>query len=358
MRKQIIIFFLYLAASGICQNQPLPTLSPQLGRTIAYTQQESNEFSKVIDDFEAKDYEAFTGKEKKLWDLIENFQGPLTHTSACSWYCGGGPDTVFASSCLPTSKSASYTPGHVHDYNLLTAWCPENQHNGIGESISFLFSLNGPKITKILIYNGYMKTNELWHKNGRVKEFRLSFNNKPYAILALQYTSAEQQFSISPITAGSPAKPLLVKFEILSVYPGTKYSDVAISEINFDGTGVHCFPAGTKISLPGNQVKNIEDIRPGDGILTYHQATWSTAATVVEKTASVRHAGLITYIIDGGIRLTATREHPLLVNGNSWENAAEENPTVQPVRTTGGVHENAVAHIKVGDRVNVLQADG
>ncbi|MDZ7650940.1 MAG: hypothetical protein U5K54_29510 [Cytophagales bacterium] len=40
---------------------------------------------------------------------------------------------------------------------------------------------NETVLTSVTIINGFVKSNELWKKNGRVKTFRLSISDKPFA---------------------------------------------------------------------------------------------------------------------------------------------------------------------------------
>jgi hypothetical protein len=67
----------------------------------------------------------------------------------------------------------------------------------------------------------------------------LYINNKPYAILELADTTAQQSFSIPPTRSTIKGKDLILTFEIMEVYKGDKYTDVAVSEINFSGLDVH-----------------------------------------------------------------------------------------------------------------------
>lgn len=72
-------------------------------------------------------------------------------------------------------------------------------------------------------------------------------DNKPIAILKLQDVKNEQSFTVDPIGYSDRTdyeqllkKPwFTIKFEILEVYPGSKYQDSAITEIYFDGIDVH-----------------------------------------------------------------------------------------------------------------------
>lgn len=42
-----------------------------------------------------------------------------------------------------------------------------------------------------------------------------------------------------PVVMFKKDQPTTISFEIMSIYPGTKYQDTAITELVFDGVGVH-----------------------------------------------------------------------------------------------------------------------
>jgi hypothetical protein len=64
-------------------------------------------------------------------------------------------------------------------------------------------------------------------------------NGKPTAILELKDIKNTQSFKINPIQSTDSTRDLILTLEILEVYKGTKYDDVAVSEIGFDGLDVH-----------------------------------------------------------------------------------------------------------------------
>ena len=66
------------------------------------------------------------------------------------------------------------------------------------------------------------------------------YNDVPYAILQLNDTRNLQCFDVGVLGPHDEQAPQWsLKFEILEVYPGTKYEDTAISELYFDGIDVH-----------------------------------------------------------------------------------------------------------------------
>lgn len=162
-----------------------------------------------------------------------------TATYGCSFYCGNGPEKLWASSFLRAGSSMAYPADLAHDFDLRTAWVEGVEGHGIGESIHMNIPLNpSVYVTRVLISNGYAKSLQAWRENGRVKKFGLYANGRLVAELALMDTPREQSFAIGMLNAGT--RPFLeLEFRILEVYPGEKYPDTAISEINLDGVGHH-----------------------------------------------------------------------------------------------------------------------
>ena len=109
-----------------------------------------------------------------------------------------------------------------------------------------------------------------------------------------------------------------MKFEILDVYKGLKYDDVAISEIYFDGLDVHCFAKGTKIQLADKSTKNIEDLIVGDLVAYMDFDNKTIKSAKIEKTEKVRHNGLVTYRFESGLEITATQDHPFKIENIGW----------------------------------------
>lgn len=242
------------------QGQDIKVLESTIGVELNFTPEfiakfNSNEalknceivWSKV--DAEGRNYKTLTKEEKDIikycseiredvWDIIDG---------GCSWYCGGGQDTLSASSELKQSKGSSYFAENIHDLNYKTAWIEGVPGYGIGEYITYHFPPQNPRITELIIVNGYVKSDSTWKKNSRVKTLKMYIDNKPHAILKLKNIKKEQHFTFEPLGYSERqdwdklrTMPWwTIKFEILDVYKGDKYDDTAITEIYFDGIDVH-----------------------------------------------------------------------------------------------------------------------
>ena len=163
---------------------------------------------------------------ENAWDIIDG---------GCSWYCGGGNYKIKASSSLGDSYKAEF----ANDLSYKTAWVEGKNDEGIGEYLEYYFKNDSPRITEVIISNGYMESEETWKNNNRVKKLKLYVNGVPFGILNLKDSRTDQYFSVGTLGHNKNGTDLILKFEILEVYKGSKYNDTAITEIYFDGIDVH-----------------------------------------------------------------------------------------------------------------------
>lgn len=184
--------------------------------------------------------------EQARWDTLykawgETYLGPCAIIGMeCSWYCGGGPDTVWASSTLKPMGEHRYDAMQAHDLDYCHAWAEGATGPGIGESITYQFANDSPRLHTVNISNGLVTSERAWRANNRVKHLRMDENGVPVAVLELADSMADQSFKL-PRLFGHRAdgEPMRLTFTILDVYPGERFDDTVITEIWFDGTDVH-----------------------------------------------------------------------------------------------------------------------
>ena len=290
-------------------------------------------------------YEAYDELAREYWKA---------GNAGCSWYCGGGPFKVTASSTLEASSSYDYNPQNTHDFNFETAWVEGVKGNGVGEYLKYEFSAAGPRITNIIIANGYVKTEKAWKNNNRVKKLKVFFNEEPIIILHLEDKRAEQHFEIDPIGLADRKNTKeyenvfwKLKFEILEVYPGDKYEDTVISEIYFDGVDVHCFAAGTLITMADRSKKPIEEIKVGEKVLSYDADSATYFATEVTELADVIHNNLIKITWSDYSSVTCTQDHPFLNTEGQWM-------SFDPKKTKKDYMYDTVSELSTGSTMKTL----
>jgi hypothetical protein len=319
--------FFYIQIFG--QTQKIKTLNPKFGATPDISISAAKDFQRFKKDWSKIDsivqfYKEYAIAEKHLTKrqiAIYNDEDKANKEDylnvgeiGCSWYCGGGPDSIMASSELAANGALNYVADNCHDFSLRTAWVEGVGGNGIGQSITYRFAKGSPPVTQVLIYNGYMKSEQAWKDNARVKQLKLYINNKFYALLNLKDTTAVQIFEVG--SQQGKTGELFFKFEIVDVYKGNKYEDVAISEIEFNGTGVHCFATGTLVDLPNGSLP-IEQLHIGDIVNTYNEESHQIEPAEVLDLAQQKHHNL--YALDfEGVTLKVTDDHPFYFDGNYY----------------------------------------
>ncbi len=180
---------------------------------------------------EKDELSALLQKHDETMESVWNIIG-----SECSWYCGGGNYAVRSSSSL---SGKAYEAKQANDLNYQTAWVEGKDGDGVGEYIEYLFKNESPRITKIIVSNGYVKSEAAWKSNNRVKKLKVYMNGKPFGVLELKDTRDDQVFELGTLGRNKNGTDLSLRFEILEVYKGDKYNDTAITEIYFDGIDTH-----------------------------------------------------------------------------------------------------------------------
>lgn len=299
-----------------------PVLQPYKVKQIDF-ERESKIFDSALKKIQLGNGKNLTKEENEVCDETKNSFWEIIG-GACSWYCAGGPDTVMGSSQLKAQGKNSYKAGNAHDLNYKNAWVEGVPGYGIGEYLTYRFRGGSPRVTTIIVVNGYVKSAKAYKENSRVKKLKVYKDDQPIAILELKDIIGEQSFNIGVLGSNKEGTPgWTLKFEIMEVYKGDKYDDTAISEIYFNGLDVHCLAQGTKIKMADKSEKNIEEIKEGDEVLSYSPGK-NIGKSKVKAVANVRHANYVTYTLKSGKSLTCTPDHPLFSPKSGWVSSDPE----------------------------------
>ncbi len=358
MKQQLILIITSLLIACQLGQAQIKELQPSSVHPLNLSEQSAKlydgTFQKIWDGVK---YDDLSAAEKKAIEHGDETKGYWeTVGSACSWYCGGSVKNITASSFLKSQGTSTYTPKNAHDFSYKNAWVEGVDGYGIGEYLLYSFPGPSPRINQIIVVNGYVKSPSAYKNNSRVKKLKVYMDDEPYAILNLKDIRSAQHFDIGPLPTKERQdwevmkdKPdWTLKFEILDVYKGDKYDDTVISEIYFDGLDVHCFAAGTKVLMADKTEKNIEDVKPGDLIYTPGSPSEAKNTDTVEKVEAVVHNNLVTYVFESGATITATQDHPFMVNGKGW-------CSLQPNKTRLYESFNEVNKIMVGDDFTTIE---
>ncbi len=134
-------------------------------------------------------------------------------------------DIYCVSSTLAPQGRYSYEVARMMDGRESTAWVEGKRGQGIGEWVVVEFD-KPQQAMQIDISNGLGKNKDIYLKNSRVKEIEVRFSNGETRRFVLADKAREQRLGLG----GSP-ETMWVQIKILSVYPGWKYQDTAISEL-------------------------------------------------------------------------------------------------------------------------------
>ncbi|MFN3555122.1 MAG: NADase-type glycan-binding domain-containing protein [Bacteroidales bacterium] len=160
----------------------------------------------------------------------------------------GCPGEPFASSFLTPQQFNHYGVSNICDFDLKTAWVVSNEESGVGEKFGFTLDFQeGSKYGEayqfygiLNVFNGYCKSLKTWTENARLKILKLYLNDTPVCFIELIDTWHFQQFDLRVFFQNEYDTRFEdgffeikngdnLTFEIIEIYPGTKYSDVAVS---------------------------------------------------------------------------------------------------------------------------------
>ncbi len=347
MKKTIffLLSFLVFSAQLVAET---PVLQPSKVKQIDF-EKRSKIFDSALKKIQLGNGESdnLTQEENEIYDETKSSYWEIIG-EACSWYCAGGPNTVTSSSQLKTQGKINYKASNAHDLNYKNVWVEGVPGYGIGEYLTYKFKGGSPRVTTIIVVNGYVKSAKAYKENSRAKKLKVYKDNKPIAILELQDIIGEQSFDIGVLGNNKEGTPdWTLKFEIMEVYKGDKYDDTAISEIYFNGLDVHCLAKGTKIKMADGTEKAIEEIKEGDEVLSYSPGK-NIGKSKVKAVESARHTNYVTYTFKSGKSLTCTPDHPLFSPKSGWVSSEPEKSKIYKG------YEN-VASIQVG--TILLKAD-
>lgn len=153
-----------------------------------------------------------------------------TRPTSASEQCGlrptaSGVERYCASSVLPSQFGNSYQVQNLFAGSSAQAWVEGQVGQGIGEWIVIEF--NNPRLVSgLVIENGYQKNQNIYSENSRVQtiEVRFSQGHRETFLLA-------DRFGSQTIIFATPTVATWVQIIIGGVYPGTKYTDTAISKL-------------------------------------------------------------------------------------------------------------------------------
>ncbi|MFN6039206.1 MAG: NADase-type glycan-binding domain-containing protein [Bacteroidota bacterium] len=247
-----------------------------------------------------KTIKAVGGKGKKVdWEEEKRNEDP---NGPGYFYndCAQSLESLKASSTLANQGKFNYKVENLSDNDPMTAWEEGKADYGIGE----YFEVKAESVNKI--YNGYQSSPKRWMENSRVKKFKVYKNGKPICFLELTDEMGEQYFEL-PLSNTQGLQTY--RFEVVDVYKGTKWPDVAISEIQHV---LCCFSEETEIAAEINL--SFINLKDGCSITAVDPNSGEFKKTEIIKTTNQNHVRLIELSTESKT-ICLTLDHPLYIKG-------------------------------------------
>lgn len=125
-------------------------------------------------------------------------------------------------------QSRYYFVENIIDGDSTTAWVEGVSGDGINEWLKVDFKQK-MRVKEIKIVSGYAADQYRFDINNRVKKIKILFSDNSSRQILLEDSLNPQLIKIK-----NPPLIKWVKFEILEVYPGSKFQDTAVSELEFE----------------------------------------------------------------------------------------------------------------------------
>jgi hypothetical protein len=136
-----------------------------------------------------------------------------------------GTDFYCASSVLAPQFGNTYGVDNLFSNKPGEAWVEGKPGQGVGEWVTIDF--NELRLVKaVIVRNGYQKNSDIFSKNNRVRRLRLVSSQGETQTLTLRDSMDLQTIALDP-----PFSAYWVQFIIDDIYPGSTYSDTAISKL-------------------------------------------------------------------------------------------------------------------------------
>lgn len=136
----------------------------------------------------------------------------------------GDVTEVSASSSL-FENNITYEAGFMTDGDASTAWIEGASAQGAGESVTLRFN-SSYKVTGFNIHAGYHESKSIYRKYSRPKRIYVEFSDGSGESFVLKDKFKEQNIQLS-----HPVDTQYVTITVESVYPGSEFENMAISEI-------------------------------------------------------------------------------------------------------------------------------
>jgi hypothetical protein len=134
--------------------------------------------------------------------------------------------------------SDNFEAKNLIDGNLKTCWMSPN--NGKNDQVELIIdleenaSVSNAQIKYIYFFNGWRKDYHTWKEYARIKKATMTVNDMPFAEISFEDTYKQQDIDLDKFKIDK-SKRCRIKFRVSEIYPGSKYQQVALSDIQLIG---------------------------------------------------------------------------------------------------------------------------
>jgi hypothetical protein len=186
----------------------------------------------------------------------------------------------------------------------MTAWVEADNGYGIGE----YFEIQSYGVN--VIYNGYQSSPSNWKANSRVQKFKVYRDGRPICYLVLTDEMGAQYFELPNFQYEEEES--IWRFEIVDVFPGSKWADVAISEISNRG----CCVASNTVIEGFNDV-SIDQLSKGAEVDALDLNSGKSFKVKVNSVSKSIHLSLYRIETESS-SLDLTHDHPIYIKGEEF----------------------------------------
>ena len=161
-------------------------------------------------------------------ERIEAVSGPAVEARNLSPFASPSASSVF-----PSDRGGTYHAFSVIDGALSTPWVEGVAGPGVGEWIMLTFP-GTIEVFGIGLDVGYDRDEDIFYANNRIKRVALIFSNGEQIEVTLSDTRGVQMIHLAR-APGPNVETTFVKVVIEEVYPGSRYDDTCLAEIEVWG---------------------------------------------------------------------------------------------------------------------------
>lgn len=138
------------------------------------------------------------------------------------------PASVVATSELTPQAGSRYDAQNLLDGDGTTAWCEGTPDVGLGQEVQFQFAAP-VTLQRVSVVNGYGK-GDRFESNARARDVQVITSDRWSDVATLRDDHSVQDLPVPPTATTS------YTVRIVSAYPGSRFSDLCLSDLDFYGS--------------------------------------------------------------------------------------------------------------------------